>query len=96
MNHSRYAMIGRVPVAIVGITGYAILGLLAFLRRYRLLAGLSLVGVAFALYLTHIEAHVLQIWCLYCVTSQVIIALMALLSVVSIIRKKSETVSSEP
>lgn len=96
VNHSRYAMIGRVPVAIVGITGYAILGLLAFLRRYRLLAGLSLVGVAFALYLTHIEAHVLQIWCLYCVTSQVIIALMALLSVVSIIRKKSETVSSEP
>lgn len=80
VNHSRYAMIGRVPVAIVGIAGYALLGVLAFLRRNRLLAGLSLVGVAFALYLTHIEAHVLQIWCLYCVMSQVIIALIALLS----------------
>jgi uncharacterized membrane protein len=38
-------------------------------------------GFAFALYLTHIEAHVLGVWCLYCVISQAIIALLLLLAI---------------
>jgi uncharacterized membrane protein len=38
-------------------------------------------GFAFALYLTHIEAHVLGVWCLYCVISQGIIALLLLLTI---------------
>jgi len=33
------------------------------------------------LYLTNIEAHVLEVYCLYCVISQGIIALLALLSI---------------
>jgi uncharacterized membrane protein len=39
------------------------------------------VGLAFALYLTNIEAKVLGVWCLYCVISQGIIALLTLLAI---------------
>jgi uncharacterized membrane protein len=41
----------------------------------------ALAGMAFALYLTNIEAKVLGVWCLYCVISQGIIAAIALLAI---------------
>ena len=80
VNHSRFAEIAHIPVAAIGIAGYAVLGILGLLRWNRLLLAASLLGLAFALYLTHIEAHLLQVWCLYCVISQGIIALLALLA----------------
>ena len=88
VNHSRFAEIGHIPVAVIGIAGYALLGVLALLRSNRLLLASSLLGLAFALYLTHIEAHLLQVWCLYCVISQGIIALLALLSIVTVLMQR--------
>lgn len=81
VNHSRYAMIGPVPVAAIGIVGYFVLGILAFMRKRNLTLIASLLGLGYALYLTNIEAHVLEVWCLYCVTSQIIIALITLLAI---------------
>jgi len=81
VNHSPYAMIHGVPVATIGIVGYLVIAALGFMRRKGLLLASTLVGFAFALYLTNIEAHVLEIYCLYCVISQGIIALLALLSI---------------
>lgn len=80
VNHSTYAMIGRVPVATLGIAGYALLAVLALLGLRRLVALASLPGLGFALYLSHIEKDVLMVWCLYCVISQCIILLITLLS----------------
>ena len=40
----------------------------------------ALIGLAFALYLSHIERDVLMVWCLYCVISLGIVALLTLLS----------------
>ena len=82
VNHSPYAMLYGVPVAAVGIAGYIFIGGLGFARRRALLLIFVLVGLAFALYLSNIEAHVLGVWCLYCVISQGIIALLALLSAI--------------
>lgn len=82
VNHSTYAMIGRVPVATLGIAGYALLAVLALLGLRRLVALASLPGLGFALYLSHIEKDVLMVWCLYCVISQCIILLITLLSLV--------------
>jgi vitamin-K-epoxide reductase (warfarin-sensitive) len=79
VNHSPYAEIRGVPVATIGIAGYLLIGVLALMRRRALLLVASLVGMAFALYLTNIEARVLGVWCLYCVISQAIIAVIALL-----------------
>ncbi len=82
VNHSPYAMLYGVPVAAVGIAGYIFIGGLGLARRRALLLIFVLVGLAFALYLSNIEAHVLGVWCLYCVISQGIIALLALLSAI--------------
>jgi vitamin-K-epoxide reductase (warfarin-sensitive) len=50
-------------------------------RQKILLLVSVLIALAFALYLTNIEKHVLEVWCLYCVISQGIIAILALLSI---------------
>jgi uncharacterized membrane protein len=81
VNHSPYAQIRGIPVAAMGIAGYLLIGILAVLRRRALLLVAVLVGMAFALYLTHIEATVLGVWCLYCVISQGIIAVLTLLAI---------------
>jgi vitamin-K-epoxide reductase (warfarin-sensitive) len=80
VNHSSFAVIHRVPVADIGIAGYVLLGVLALARRRALLFIAALVGLGFAIHLTLIEKNVLEVWCLYCVISQGIIALITLLS----------------
>jgi vitamin-K-epoxide reductase (warfarin-sensitive) len=81
VNHSRYSMVGHVPVAAIGVVGYLGLVVLALMRRRSLTLLASVIGLVFALYLTNIEAHKLEVWCLYCVASQLIIALITLFSV---------------
>ena len=81
VNHSPYAVIGGVPVAAIGIAGYLLIGILALLRRRGLVLAVTLIGMAFALYLTQIEARVLGVWCLYCVISQGIIIVLTLLAI---------------
>lgn len=80
VNHSSFAVIEHVPVAAIGIVGYLAIALLALARRRVLLLIAVLLGLGFALYLSHVEKDILQVWCLYCVASQAIIALLALLS----------------
>lgn len=82
VNHSRYAELLHVPVAAIGIAGYLALALVALARRRGLTLAASVAGLAFALYLSSIEAYRLEVWCLYCVISQVTIALITLLAAV--------------
>ena len=81
VNHSPYAVMYGVPVAAIGIAGYLLIGVLSLLRQRGLLLAAAAIGFSFALYLTHIEAHVLGVWCLYCVISQGIIAALLLLTI---------------
>jgi len=78
VNHSPYAVIGPVPVAAIGIAGYAALFVLALARRKRIVLAAVVVGLGFSLYMTHIEKDVLLVWCVYCVSSLGIISLMTL------------------
>jgi uncharacterized membrane protein len=82
VNHSPYAVVKGtgIPVAILGIAGYLLIGALAWRRAYRLVLAAALAGLAYSLYLAHIEAHVLGVWCIYCVISLGIISLITLLS----------------
>ena len=80
VNHSPYAVMGGVPVAAIGIAGYAGLFVLALAKRKRLVLAAALAGLAYALYLTHIEKDILLVWCVYCVTSLGIISLITLCS----------------
>jgi len=81
VNHSPYAEIHGVPVATIGIAGYLLIAVFSLWRLRVLLLVAALVGMAFALYLTNIEAKVLGVWCLYCVISQGIIAAITLLAI---------------
>jgi uncharacterized membrane protein len=74
-----------IPIAALGIIGYALIALCAFFRQRWLTLILSLGALAFALYLSNIEAHVLEVWCLYCVISQGLIALITLLSLITLL-----------
>ena len=85
VNHSPYAVIRGVPVAVIGIAGYLILGILSLRRAYRLMLVLALAGLAFSLYLARIEAHVLGVWCIYCAISLGTISLMTLLLLATVI-----------
>jgi vitamin-K-epoxide reductase (warfarin-sensitive) len=85
VNKSPYAMLGGIPVADIGIAGYAILGALALRRSFRIFLAGALGGLAFSLYLAHIERDFLGVWCVYCVISLATISLMTLLSLITVI-----------
>jgi vitamin-K-epoxide reductase (warfarin-sensitive) len=85
VNHSAYAMLGPIPVAAVGIFGYILMAALAFRRSYRLLLVPTLAGLAFSIYLSNIEAHILGVWCVYCVASLGTISLMSLLTLGAVV-----------
>jgi len=79
VNHSPYAVLWGVPVAVVGMGGYLLLGFLALKRWYRILLPVALSGLAFSLYLAHIEKDILGVWCIYCVASLGVISVLSLL-----------------
>jgi len=70
------------PVAVLGILGYACIALFSLLGRRALTFLCALAGLGFALYLSNVEAHILEVWCLYCVLSQCLIALISLLALI--------------
>jgi len=80
VNHSPFAEILHIPVAAIGIAGYLALAGLALARRRAIALTAAVIGLGFALYLTHIERDVLMVYCLYCVISLGIITLVTLLS----------------
>jgi vitamin-K-epoxide reductase (warfarin-sensitive) len=79
VNHSPYAVLWGVPVAAIGMAGYLLLGALSLKRWYGPLLPISLAALAFSLYLAHIEAHLLGVWCIYCVASLGVISVFSLL-----------------
>lgn len=83
VNRSEYSTMAGIPVAGIGVAGYAALFVLAtFLKSRpetptRLLAA-SLAGLAFALYLTYVEAYELTTWCILCLVSLALIFLISI------------------
>jgi uncharacterized membrane protein len=96
VNTSVYAKIYGVPVAFIGLAGYLVLlGLaVAALQTWgsahrRLLAisfVLALGGFGFSAYLTYLELYVIEALCNWCVTSAVLITLLAVVGVVNLWR----------
>jgi vitamin-K-epoxide reductase (warfarin-sensitive) len=81
VNRSEYSEVQGIPVAAVGVLGYATLFFLSTFSKSRAetpnrLLAASLAGLCFALYLTYIEAHALKTWCILCVGSQALIFLI--------------------
>jgi vitamin-K-epoxide reductase (warfarin-sensitive) len=85
VNRSEYSTVMGIPVAAIGIAGYGFLLARATVYRSRpntplqLLAA-ALAGLAFASYLTYIEGSVLETWCILCLSSLALIALITVLA----------------
>lgn len=95
VNRSSYSKVLGIPVALIGMLGYAALAGLATLYRQRedtplLLLGGASAGLAFALYLTYIEARVLGVWCILCLSSLALISSITLCSLLVWMRSRSE------
>ena len=87
VNRSEYSSIFGIPVALIGMLGYAGLAGLATVYRERhetpaMLFGAAAAGLAFALYLTYIEAHVLGVWCILCLSSLALVTTTTMLAAV--------------
>jgi uncharacterized membrane protein len=86
VNRSEYSSVEGIPVAAIGVAGYAAIFFLSTFWKSRpetpnrLLAAAA-AGFGFALYLTYIEAYRLMTWCILCLASQLLIFLIAMLSV---------------
>jgi vitamin-K-epoxide reductase (warfarin-sensitive) len=96
VNHSKYSVFpplgfdekpGRthIPVAAIGLGGYLLIAVFAAIGRFGVVRELAEIGFFFALFLTYIEAFILETWCIYCVWSQSIIALLLLASIAAVL-----------
>jgi uncharacterized membrane protein len=97
VNASRYAEVNGIPVAVIGIAGYAaILAILYFGSRGRgflsengslLVFGLALTGFLFTLWLVYVEVALIKALCPFCVTSQVAMTLIFILATIRLVRQ---------
>ena len=88
VNRGPYSVIHGVPVALVGILGYTFLLVMEALKYWRVMALAAVGALGFSLYLTHIEASILQVWCEYCVGSLITISLITLLAIIQVIVRR--------
>jgi uncharacterized membrane protein len=95
VNRGPYSVILGVPVALIGIIGYIFLFLMEALKYWRVVAVASIGALAFSLYLAHIEASVLQVWCEYCVGSLIVISIVTVLAIIQLVMRRSREQRSE-
>ena len=88
VNHSPFAEIAGVPVAVFGILGYAAIAGFALARRWWIVLLLATGAVGFSLYLTYVEARILETYCIWCVTSAGIISLTEIAAIVALVRRQ--------
>jgi uncharacterized membrane protein len=86
---SRYAKLGGVPVAVIGLIGYASILLSLMVRGENgalLTLALVVVGWGFSAYLTYRELVTIDAICQWCVGSAVIMTLLLAVSVIRFLR----------
>ncbi len=100
VNASKYSKVSiagiQIPVAVIGVVGYAaLLGVLllenkiAFLQENGTLVffGLALTGFLFTLYLIYLEVFLIRAYCPFCIASQSAMTLIFILSVIRVVRQ---------
>jgi len=98
VNSSRYSEVSGIPVALIGVGGYlVILAVLFFENRMKVLIqngtlivfGLALVGFLFTIYLVYAELALIHALCPFCITSQITMTILFILSVIRLVRQPS-------
>jgi len=96
VNSSSYAEVYGIPVAVFGFGGYGLIAALLYLEdRSKFLKengtmivfGLALVGFLFTLYLIYVEVVLIHALCPFCVTSQITMTILFILSIIRLARQ---------
>ena len=96
VNSSRYSEVNGIPVAVLGIFGYAAILALLFLEQRpgffqengtMMLFVVTLTGFLFTLYLIYVEVALIKAYCPFCLTSQAVMTLIFILSVIRLVRQ---------
>ena len=96
VNNSMYAQVYGIPVSVIGILGYGAL-VAALLLQDRgafmedngilIIFGLALAGFLFTAYLIYVEIALIHALCPFCITSQVSMTVVFVLSVIRLLRE---------
>ena len=95
---SQWSEVGGVPVALIGLIGYAlILASLFVPGEAGRVAGafLALIGFAFSAYLTYRELFSIDAICPWCVVSACLMTLLAVLTATRLVRAEAQVGRSE-
>ena len=96
VNASRYSEVNGIPVALIGVLGYGAILAILYLETRRgyfqqngtlLVFGLALTGFLFTLWLVYVEIALIKALCPFCITSQVAMTVIFILSVIRLIRQ---------
>jgi uncharacterized membrane protein len=87
---SKYAKVGGVPVALLGLIGYiGIVGSLLVRGDLGRVAGfgIALTGFGFSMYLTYRELFTIKAICQWCVSSAVLMTVLLILTLIRVLRE---------
>ena len=96
VNSSPYAEVYGIPVAGFGVGGYAMIAALLFMENRNkflkqnetmIVFGLTLIGFLFTLYLIYLELAVIHALCPFCLTSQITMTILFILSIIRLARQ---------
>ena len=101
VNHSRFSVFPpttfdeapgskkvHIPVAILGIAGYALIAGLALADHLWATLQAAEIGFAFAAFLSFMEAYVIEKWCIYCLYSQAIITAILACTIIALLMRR--------
>jgi uncharacterized membrane protein len=84
----------HIPIATIGIVGYALIAICALWGRMRIVLELARIGFLCAAFLSYIEAYVIYKWCIYCLCSQAIITAILLASIAAVLLQRRRRAAS--
>jgi uncharacterized membrane protein len=96
VNSSRFSEVNGIPVAVLGVAGYAAILVLLFLEQRpgmfqqngsMMFFGVSLLGFLFTLYLIFVEVALIKAYCPFCLTSQAVMIIIFIISIIRLIRQ---------
>ena len=96
---SEYSEVVGVPVALLGLIGYAAIALSLAARGdlgRALTAALAIAGFGFSLYLTYLELWVIDAICQWCVASAVLMTALAVVTTVRLLRPLPTAAGGSP
>lgn len=96
VNASPYAEVNGIPVALIGVAGYAAILAVHYLEKKGgyfnqngtlLIFGMALTGFLFTLWLIYMEVALIKAYCPFCIASQTATTIIFTISVMRMIRQ---------